>query len=287
MLTNRNLVAYFGHHKCATTWIKHIIVQVCTRVDLKWAHVFNQEKFGNDLKGFVKTNNVQFLIYTGGDFKYVNELDNFIGFHVIRDPRDIVVSAYFSHLYSHPTENWPELLDHREKLSKVSKDEGLFLEMEFRKREFENLYNWNYSQPNTLEMKMEELIHKPYEKMVKAFEFLELTHQNNSNYSLKSQTKFLCYHMLNKVNRMIGGLLSVDDNLKRIPVEELLGMIYHNRFSVMSNGRKAGEEDNKHHYRKGVGRDWVNHFSMEHREHFKRNYNDLLLKLGYEEKPDW
>lgn len=55
----------------------------------------------------------------------------------------------------------------------------------------------------------------------------------------------------------------------------------------LSGGRKPGEEDVAHHYRKGVPGDWKNHFKEVHVCAFKERYNDLLLKLGYENDPDW
>ena len=48
-----------------------------------------------------------------------------------------------------------------------------------------------------------------------------------------------------------------------------------------------GIEDACSHYRKGVAGDWANHFKPQHKEYFKKNYNDVLLKLGYESTLDW
>ena len=67
----------------------------------------------------------------------------------------MVVSAYFSHLYSHPTDKWPELTAYRAELQNLSKDDGLVWEMEYLRRELERLYEWDYAQENVLELKME------------------------------------------------------------------------------------------------------------------------------------
>ena len=283
-MTREPILVYLGHHKCATAWINSIIVQVCRDMNLQFAHVHNAGMFDQKLDVFVKQKRVSFLAYTNADIRFVADLDNFRGFHVIRDPRDIVVSAYFSHLYSHPTEGWPALTEHRAQLQKVSKGEGLLLEMQFTKKEFEDLYNWDYSQPHILEIKMEDLIQNPYETMVDAFSFLGIV---NRTYSLKTTAAFLGEAALNRIRVRTRGLFPFRMRIRKLPVENLLGYVYDNRFSKKADGRNAGQEDMTSHYRKGIAGDWVNHFNSEHRKYFKENYNDLLLKLRYEESPDW
>ena len=214
--------------------------------------------FENKLDLFVKKNDIDFLSYINADIHFVRDLDDFLGFHVIRDPRDIVVSAYFSHLYSHATEGWPALIEHRKKLQKASQEEGLLIEMKFRKGEFGALYNWDYLQKNVLEIKMEDIISSPYETMVKALSHLKMVEETSS---------------------------SVATN--KIPVDRLLGYIFQNRYSKNANGRKQGEEDVKSHYRKGVAGDWANYFTQEHCRYFEENYSDLLIKLGYEKTSNW
>jgi len=75
--------------------------------------------------------------------------------------------------------------------------------------------------------------------------------------------------------------------INKIPAEMLLGIVYENDFSKKASGRKPGEEDVKSHYRKGVAGDWENHFNEEHKRFFKDNFNDLLIKLGYESDGNW
>jgi len=58
-------------------------------------------------------------------------------------------------------------------------------------------------------------------------------------------------------------------------------------FERLSGGRHKGQEDPRHHYRRGIPGDWRNHFTPLHVEYFKALYNPLLLKLGYEADVDW
>jgi hypothetical protein len=238
--------------------------------------------FDDNLALFVKEKKIDFLSYTTADISFVRKLEDFLGFHIIRDPRDIVVSAYFSHLYSHPTKEWPALVNHRKKLQKASKEEGLHLEMEFRKGEFECLYDWDYSQSNVLELKMEDMIRSPYETIVKAFSYLRIVDD------IPSMKKRFIFIFVSAINRLkTKGLIPIRISQQKVPVDAILLYSYQNSFSRKSKGRKQGEENIKSHYRKGIAGDWKNHFTKEHIYYFKKNYNDLLIKLGYETTKNW
>jgi len=60
-----------------------------------------------------------------------------------------------------------------------------------------------------------------------------------------------------------------------------------NDFKNFTKGRNPGAEDVRHHFRKGLPGDWINHFNNEHKKCFKEKYNDLLIKLQYVENEDW
>ena len=240
-MTGNPILFFFGHHKCATTWITSICTKVCRRLGLRFADVHNPNMFEHNLKVFVAENNIQFLAYTNARFEYLKDIDYFAGFHIIRDPRDILVSAYFSHLYSHSLEGWPELTDHRKNLHKVSKDRGLLLEMEFMERiqVFDDLYNWHYFQPNVMEIKMEDLIQSPYETIVAAFSFLRLV---DGRCNIRSSASFLCSFLINTLLKRIPVFSTSRLKPGRLPVQELLGIVYSNSFSKK---RRAAKQDRR------------------------------------------
>ena len=277
-VTNSRLRVYFGHHKCMTTWVRHVLQRVCNELNWKYVEMNGPE--------YVRTNKVDMLSYQDPDMEIVRTLEDFVGFHIIRDPRDIVVSAYFSHLHSHPTDNWPELIAYRAQLQRLSKDDGLLLELKFLRKLFKQLYEWNYAQENVLELKMEDVIANPYDQIVRALLFIEAAAENTP---LKTR---LLSGLASGI-RDLGYLYRIPSIvvpkyvLPKIPVEFLLGYIYEIRFSEMAKGRARGTEDACSHYRKGMAGDWANHFKPQHKEYFKKNYNDVLLKLGYELTLDW
>lgn len=54
-----------------------------------------------DLRKFVEHNKIDFLVYRIANYEHAERLDDYLGVHVIRNPRDVLVSSYFSHLQTH------------------------------------------------------------------------------------------------------------------------------------------------------------------------------------------
>jgi hypothetical protein len=278
-----HLLAYFGHHKSASTWIHNIVGNVCDETGMQCAYLANPEMFDGDLPAYVEGHDVDFLCYVNANQEHLAGLPEFRGFHMIRDPRDILASAYFSHLHSHKTAAWPALVEHRAKLMSVDKAEGLLLEMEFNADVFEDMRSWNYEQPNVLELKMEEFTVDPLNGFIDVFRFLGIL--DETHHGKKAQARFLMTSAANVISRH--SKLPVGRSMASLPAERLLGIVHNNRFETKTGGRDAGKENVKSHYRKGMAGDWVNHFEPQHVKAFKQRYNDLLLRLGYESDPDW
>ena len=283
---DRPLLAFFGHHRCATTYVNDILRQVCREFNLRHITVPNPRVFNYDLRKFVEEKRVDFLAFVNADDEYVRQLDHFRGFHVVRDPRDVCVSAYYSSLYSHPlTDTWPELIEHRRKLQGLSEKEGLLLEIQFREHEFNLMYNWNYSLPNVLELKFEEFMPHPYQRFLEVFRFLGILDEEPLGW--RKRVLWPVYGGLRAVGDKSRGRLSIPISPERFPAERLLGIVWENDFARKAGGRQPGQEETKSHYRKGVAGDWRNHFEAEHIEYFKDHHNEVLIKLGYEQHPDW
>lgn len=241
-------VAYFGHHKCGTEWITAILRAVCARAGLSLFRSDSERPFDGDIVAFHAQQPFDFWCYTNADFSFVHNLD-VRGFNVVRDPRDMVVSAYFSHLRSHPTEGWPRLRAYRAYLQQLPTSEGLLSEMEFIGPIFATMLMWR-PLPGVRQVRFEDLIGAPEDLFVELLTEL----------------------------RVVGDAIAADD------VREI---VRQHAFERLSGGRRAGEENTSHHFRKGVPGDWRNHFTAEHVAYFKKLYNVLLLRLGYEQDGDW
>ncbi len=103
--------------------------------------------------------------------------------HFVRDPRDLIVSGYHYHQWCvetwanrrpfrraaefesdplfqkwMPVKAWPVGMSYQQFLNSLKKEQGLILEMIWRKPVFTRLRQWNFSHPQILEMKYEEII---------------------------------------------------------------------------------------------------------------------------------
>jgi hypothetical protein len=283
-MEKRPLFAYFGHHKCASTWIEKICNAACHDLRLRFKILYNEKVFARNLEDYLDKERLQFIAYANADYRYVAQLGDLRAFHVVRDPRDVLVSAYFSHRRSHPTHAWPELIDHRKALQRCSPEEGLLLEMEFSRVHFEEMRSWaGANNRNILDLKMEELTADPYFFIPKIFRFLGLV--DEGELTPAKRMRYLRSKAAGKLEKRTG--IRIPNAVQQLPMERLLGIIWENSFERLSGGRKPGQEDSANHYRKGVAGDWKNHFKPVHVREFKRRYNDILLQYGYEADPDW
>jgi hypothetical protein len=171
-------------------------------------------------------------------------------FFVIRDPRDTLVSLYFSLLASH----YPRRAHatRRDELAVLSPEEGLLHLIESDaglERSAQIQRSWIGSGTPRIQMlRFEDLVTRDVELLV----------------------PLLADHCKIGVHR---------DLIEKAVIE--------NRFEKLSGGRAAGEEEASAHYRKGVAGDWHNYFSPPVTAAFKKHYGNLLIAAGYERDFEW
>ena len=246
--TSRPLLGYFGHHKCGSTWIYHVLADVAERLEIPLHHAHGAYAFERDLETYRAQHRFDLLTYVNAHYEYIRELD-VIGVHVVRDPRDLLVSAYFSHRNSHPTEGWSELEELRRHLRAVPEETGLLLEMEFCSGVLDDMASWPDRPAGILRLRFEDMIDDEQQAFRTIVDHLGL---------------------LDGIG--VGALAEIVDRWS---------------FERLTGGRKRGDEDAGHHYRKGIAGDWRNHFTPAIVWSFKHRYNDLLLRYGYEQGTDW
>ena len=243
------MFGYFSHHKCGTVWATSVIDDVCAAAGLTAVRHDNDTRFAGDILEWRKSHPFDFWCYTNADYTFVRGVE-VAGFHVVRDPRDLVVSAYFSHLYSHPEQGWPRLGHYRRFLRTLSEEEGLLREMEFSAPVMADMLVWDEHPPGIRLVHFEDLIAAPAPRFCEIFADL--------------------------------GILP-----GRVSEATVREIVARHAFERLSGGRKKGQEDLRHHFRKGTPGDWRNHFTPRHTEYFWRLYSSLLVKLGYESGDDW
>jgi len=280
----KKIYGYFGHHKCASTWLGEIFNEVSLELGLRYKIVYREQNFNGDLRRYITENNIDFIAYVNADFSQVAKLENLVGIHAVRDPRDIIVSAYFSHLKTHSTQTWPELIAFREKLQQCDQETGLFHEIAFRKEQFDEMRSWkDFHGDNIMQVRFEDITLKTYQSGLSIVEFLGLLCQER--YRFSNRFKFLFARVLRKIESKLG--VPFPRILHALPAERILGIVWENEFEKKAGGRKVGKENKDSHYRKGIHGDWKNYLTRDHIALIKQQYNDVILQYGYEESPDW
>jgi len=249
MAVSNVTIAYFGHHRSGSTWIFRVLRELFEEeLGVTVLQAAGEDELRGGLAAARERTGAGLVCYTNADFHAVRG-QPVRGVHVIRDPRDLLVSAYFAHAHSHPVGGWPELSQFREVLSSSSVEEGLLLELDFCENVFEDMRSWPRAVEGVLEMKFEDLVAHPiveFRRFVRQFE-------------LDPEPA------LETVDRVVEA----------------------HSFDRLSGGRAPGDEDRRNHYRKGQPGDWRLYFSPALRWAFERRYGDLLRRYEYEANDAW
>lgn len=202
----------------------------------------------------------------------VSQLANFKGTHIIRDPRDLVVSGYHYHLWTDEEwantkikkliEDFPMLkerlallpletmmdVSYKEYLKSLPETEGLIAEIKRASRgPIQVMGNWNYHHPDFLEIKYEDLIANEEETFRSIFR----------HYGFKPKA-------VDKATQ-----IALSYSFKKVA------------------GRDLGSVAQKSHLRSGKSQQWKEAFGQSHKELFKELHGMDLIKMGYENNLDW
>jgi len=242
---------FVSHHKCASQYVAAVLEDVCFLKKIPSVRV----NWQSGISGFSLRIN-KFLLVTdySADALNLNKIEG-RGFHVIRDPRDILISMYYSHKYSHPIRKGRaggvEIARDREVLRTMDMAGGLRYLMDhsgFFKRACGAMENWDYENTNFYETRFERITAAPQEDFQRIFDFI--------------------------------GLDIAPEKLGRI-------LQKHSFQNMRKRWRQSGRTLEHNHYRKGVPGDWKNYLSQENKQIFKDRYGGLLVRLGYEKDDNW
>jgi len=239
------LIIHGAHHKAGTNWFGRIFKKISAQFNWKYEQGDQQcpdadvDIFLNYLSNF--------------DF---SSLGPYVGTHLIRDPRDMIISGYYYHLWC--DEMWCKKpvddfggKNYQEVLNSLNPEDGIMFEMSniygSFKRTATFMLNWNYNNQYILELKYEEILHDTEKYFIHVF--------NHYGFNAKE-------------------------------TEIAMEVVDQCKFEKIT-GRSMGEENPKNHFRKGIAGDWKNHFTESHKKAFKELYPGLLEKLRYEQNDLW
>lgn len=166
-------------------------------------------------------------------------------FFVVRDPRDLVISHYFSSRYSH-TEN-TGVLEDRSRLTDISEQDGIIVSLRFMAERgiFDALRSW--------------VTVSGHDSRIKVYRFEDLTGAEQV--------------------RWVTDLMQHCDIA--IPLDKLQAVLDRLTFEKLSGGRKQGEENKHHKYRSGKHGDWQKYFDENVTAAYREVVGDLTESLGY------
>lgn len=236
-------IIHCGHHKCGSSWIAKVLLQISSKYGIKMSMLPHYSMQADYYDSVILYDNHSDVILGDNDY---------IGTHLIRDPRDIIISGYFYHLWSSDESeveyDAPLDIKYRYNNKSLSFDDGLIFEMKnVSLVTILKMNKWDYNNPKFLELKYEDLISNSDDMFIKMFN----------------------YWGINPIY--------IDECLK----------ISREHHMTSKTGRKVGEEDSKSHMRNGLPGQWKMYFTDKHKSYFKDQFGDILIKLGYEKNNDW
>jgi len=228
---------FHSHHKCATSWFAAYLDELAKRTGLSYGHSHYSEA--------IPCPKTDIFFYTNAVHSFASK-NGLSGYHIIRNPFSVILSAYYSHLKTHSLSGWPALERQRSVLQGVDREARLFLTTSFLERAdfYEGavgplfgIRTWDYFDKSFITIRMEDLVRTP------GLILKEIV----------GQEKYL-----------------PDDN--------------EFRFENFSGGRCVGQVSEDSHYRSGDSNEWktalpkgIVRYVREHFEPMlKRYYPDLL-----------
>ncbi|MAT95504.1 MAG: sulfotransferase [Halioglobus sp.] len=281
-----NLLCFFGHHRCASSWTHGMLRSLAVGAGWRYRAVLDSRKLQGGLANDLAEQAPEVLALVNARREDLAVLPPFRGVHIVRDPRDVLVSAYFSHRNSHPTQDWPELVPHRQALRAANEADGLLLELDWRAQQFAEMAAWDYHDERILEWRMEELVRDPLPYLQELFRFWHRLAPQPEHWA--AGVRRFYNRATGSVARRLHGKVTLPAwRARDISPTALEQAVTRHSFQRKSGGRSPGQVQPDHHYRSGVAGDWRKHFTRELRTEFKRRHGDLLMQLGYEKDDQW
>jgi hypothetical protein len=133
------------------------------------ASLNNVSFYNTDYTSHVRRAEAEIVFFGNSSYEAADKED-LGGVHFVRNPLSLIISAYYSHLKTHPDDHWPELRKQRDLLQQVGRDEGMYLSATFLERTDINegaigplasLRTWNYDDSRMTTVRIEDFCKRP------------------------------------------------------------------------------------------------------------------------------
>jgi len=258
-INRNNLIIHCAHHKVGSVWFKNIFKRISKRYGLP----FNI----NDASLIPKGRSLFIDDHSRIKFNRLNQ--PYKGSHMIRDPRDIVISGYHYHKWTKEKwantkignlgkridKYWPLLpvndikkMTYKEYLNSLGTEDGIKAEMQGSAfLTIRDMIKFDYDNPNIFNFKYEDIIKDEKNMFIKIF-----THYGFSQRAISN-----CVD------------IAMDFSFEKIA------------------NRKRGSIQKKSHLRSGKSQQWKEEFSAANKKYFKQLFGENLIHLGYEKDLEW
>ena len=224
-----------GYHRGGTTWFNNVLNGVAECFGLRYQNC-EQHQLERDTE-----------IYLQNDSNVdLGTLRAHVGSHMVRDPRDLIVSGYFFHLWT--DESWahvprPEYAgkSYQEHLNGLDQHAGLLAEIRRTGPNILRMLEWDFDNPAFIELRYEDMIADEEKGFREIF-----AHYGFSAPAIERSMSVVRQHSFRRVTQ-----------------------------------RNVGEDRAKSHLRSGKPGQWQDLLTEEHRALFKDLYGDALERLGY------
>jgi hypothetical protein len=160
----KRLICVATHHKTGTIWIKRVVMAMSARLDIPWHGIWGEKQLNK-----VPRTGRAFLCNWSGRFPQdLWNRNDTVFLHVIRDPRDVLLSGCTYH-HTAPIEGEEFLHQPRQDLNGktyqehlnalASPEDKLLFEMENKHAEtLAEMRKWDYTRPGNIELRYEDLM---------------------------------------------------------------------------------------------------------------------------------
>jgi hypothetical protein len=239
---DRKLIVHCAHHRVGSAWFTRVLSAISDEYGLRFQNC-RQPDLRSDTDVFLQDHSLVDL----------TQLAPHRGSHMVRDPRDIVVSRYFYHiwtkeLWAHDPQAEYAGRSYLEYLNSLDQEAGILAEIDkFADYGLAHMADWNYANPDFLELRYEDLIRDEegqFRRLFTHYGFrpaaVERSVEIAKQFSFERQTK-----------------------------------------------RKIGQVQAKSHLRSGRPGEWRDVLSERQKARCKEVFGDVLIKLNYETGYDW